>query len=83
LLIDGERVEAEEGGYLGVENPASEDMFAEVPAGGPKDVDKAAHMAFTEWSESYSTIGEVYCAERRYSREKRRGDSEIPDHGVG
>lgn len=64
MLIDGERVEAEEGGCPGVENPASEDVFAEVLAGGPKDVDKAAHRAFMEWSESSSTMGEVYCAER-------------------
>jgi succinate-semialdehyde dehydrogenase/glutarate-semialdehyde dehydrogenase len=55
MFIDGEWVGANDGGYLKVVNPATEDVFAEVPSGGPADVDhavKAAYRAFREWSES-------------------------------
>jgi succinate-semialdehyde dehydrogenase/glutarate-semialdehyde dehydrogenase len=55
MLINGEWVGASNGDYFGVVNPATEEVFAKVPSGGPTDVDRAvqaAYRAFKEWSET-------------------------------
>ncbi len=55
MYIGGEWVEASSKEYLGVKNPATEEVFAEVPSAGAEDVDQAvqaAHKAFKEWSET-------------------------------
>jgi phenylacetaldehyde dehydrogenase len=51
MLIGGEWVEAIDGGTLDVVDPASEAVFAAVPAGGAADIDRAvaaARRAFEE-----------------------------------
>jgi acyl-CoA reductase-like NAD-dependent aldehyde dehydrogenase len=53
MLIGGEWRDAEEGGILGVENPAKRRRIGEIPRGGAPDVDravKAAAAAFPAWS---------------------------------
>lgn len=53
LYIDGRWVEGVSGKFIGVENPATETVFAEVPAGTAMDVDraaKAAKAAFAAWA---------------------------------
>ncbi|MCS7132453.1 MAG: NAD-dependent succinate-semialdehyde dehydrogenase [Nitrososphaeria archaeon] len=55
MFIDGGWVEASGKEYFGVENPATEEVFAEVSSGGAGEVERAvqaAHRAFREWSES-------------------------------
>ena len=55
MFIDGEWVGASDGGYFGVVNPSTEEVFAKVSSCGPADVDRAvqaAYRAFREWSES-------------------------------
>lgn len=52
LYINGSWVEGASGTYIGVENPATEQIFAEVPAGTATDVErasKAAQVAFAYW----------------------------------
>src|SRR6266404_3452221 len=51
MYIDGKFVDAESGKTFNVYDPSTEGVVATVPAGGPKDVDravKAAHRAFYE-----------------------------------
>ncbi|HWW63838.1 MAG TPA: aldehyde dehydrogenase family protein [Sphingomonadaceae bacterium] len=53
LLIDGEWQSAAGGGSLPTENPATGEVIAHIPAGGPADVDRAvgaAHRALQERS---------------------------------
>jgi acyl-CoA reductase-like NAD-dependent aldehyde dehydrogenase len=53
MIIEGERTRAASGKTYEVRNPATNDVIDEVPAGGPADVDKAAHAAakaFVTWS---------------------------------
>jgi phenylacetaldehyde dehydrogenase len=45
MLIDGERVPAHSGRTLSVQDPATEAVIAEVPAGGAEDVDAAVRAA--------------------------------------
>jgi phenylacetaldehyde dehydrogenase len=45
MFIDGAEVEAVEGAWLSVLNPATGQRIAEVPAGGPEDVDRAVRAA--------------------------------------
>ncbi|MEM3662210.1 MAG: aldehyde dehydrogenase family protein, partial [Sulfolobales archaeon] len=55
MYIGGEWVEASSKEYFCVKNPATEEVFAEVPSAGAEDVDEAvqaAHKAFKEWSET-------------------------------
>ncbi|MEM2215308.1 MAG: hypothetical protein QXP57_01900 [Nitrososphaerota archaeon] len=42
MYIGGEWVEASSKEYLGVKNPATEEVFAEVPSAGAEDVDQAS-----------------------------------------
>jgi succinate-semialdehyde dehydrogenase/glutarate-semialdehyde dehydrogenase len=53
LLIDGKWVDAQGGETFEVINPATSEVIAHVPQGGPQDVQKAleaADRAFKEWS---------------------------------
>ncbi|WP_299001444.1 aldehyde dehydrogenase family protein [uncultured Dialister sp.] len=53
LYIDGQWVDGASGEFIDVENPATRQIFARVPAGNGEDVDKAAkaaHAALPEWS---------------------------------
>lgn len=55
FYIDGAWVEPSEGQYLPVENPANEEVFAQVAQGCTADVDRAvgaARRAFGKWSAS-------------------------------
>src|SRR3979409_205013 len=45
MIIEGERTKAASGKTYEVRNPATGEVVDEVPAGGPADVDKAAHAA--------------------------------------
>ena len=52
LYINGEWVEADSDSYIDIENPATHEIFAQVPRGNEKDVDnavKAARAAFETW----------------------------------
>ncbi|MPZ73755.1 MAG: aldehyde dehydrogenase family protein [Nitriliruptorales bacterium] len=52
MLIDGEWVSAEAGGWITVDDPATEDIIGHVPAGGAADIDRAvtaAAAAFRDW----------------------------------
>jgi betaine-aldehyde dehydrogenase/aminobutyraldehyde dehydrogenase len=52
-LVGGERLPAVDGDRMDVANPATGDVIASVPAGGPADVDRAvaaAKDAFGTWS---------------------------------
>ena len=53
LYIDGEWVPGASGEMIDVENPATREYFAKVPAGNREDVDKAAkaaYAAFPAWA---------------------------------
>jgi len=53
MLIDGEWVEAADSGLIDVVNPATEEVFAQVPWATEEDVAraiKAADIAFPEWA---------------------------------
>ncbi len=53
MLIDGEWVEAADGGLIDVVNPATEEVFAQVPRATEEDMAraiKAADIAFPEWA---------------------------------
>lgn len=53
LYINGEWVESDSKDFIEVENPATQAVFAKVPAGNGADVDKAvraAAAAFPQWS---------------------------------
>ncbi len=53
LYINGEWIPGASGDFIEVENPATLEKFAKVPAGNGVDVDKAAkaaHAAFPAWS---------------------------------
>jgi acyl-CoA reductase-like NAD-dependent aldehyde dehydrogenase len=53
MIIEGERTKAASGKTYEVRNPATGEVVDEVPAGGPADVDRAAHAAhkaFGTWS---------------------------------
>jgi len=53
MLIDGEWVEAADGGFINVINPATEEVFAQVPRATEEDVAsaiKSADVAFPEWA---------------------------------
>ena len=53
LYIDGEWVPGASGEMIDVENPATREYFAKVPAGNGEDVDKAAkaaYAAFPAWA---------------------------------
>lgn len=53
LYINGEWISGSSSDMIEVENPATGEIFASVPAGNDKDVDKAAkaaHAALPEWS---------------------------------
>src|SRR4030088_2874728 len=45
MIIEGDRTKAASGKTYEVRNPATGEVVDEVPAGGPADVDKAAHAA--------------------------------------
>ncbi len=47
MLIGGQRCEAADGGRIEVEDPATRQSFATVPAGGAEDVDRAVTAART------------------------------------
>jgi len=52
MLVDGQWVDAADGNWIEVENPANRTSLAEVPRGGAVDVDravKAAARAFERW----------------------------------
>ena len=51
MRIDGEEVTASTGETFGVTNPATGQVIAEVPRGGPEDVDRAARAARTAFEE--------------------------------
>lgn len=54
MYINGEYIEGDSGIYIDVENPATKGIFARVPDGNEKDVNKAvsaAKAAFPAWSE--------------------------------
>ena len=53
IYINGQWVPGSTGQFIDVENPATREIFAKVPAGNAKDVDaaaKAAHRALPVWS---------------------------------
>lgn len=53
LYINGEWIPGASGEFIEVENPATREIFARVPAGNGDDVDKAAkaaHAAFPAWA---------------------------------
>ena len=53
MLIDGECVEAADGAAFDVADPATGEVFAQVPSATDDDVDRAvgaADRAFAEWS---------------------------------
>src|ERR1700704_935566 len=53
MIIEGDRTKAASGKTYEVRNPATGEVVDEVPAGGPADVNKAAHAAakaFVSWS---------------------------------
>jgi aldehyde dehydrogenase (NAD+) len=53
LYIGGEWIESTAGRWIAVENPATEEIIAEVPEGTAEDVDRAvraARQAFPQWS---------------------------------
>lgn len=53
LYIDGEWIDGASGLFIDVENPATQKIFAKVPAGNAADVDKAAKAAaraFPSWA---------------------------------
>lgn len=53
LFIDGQWMDSSGGGWIPVENPATEEVFARVPDGTADDVDRAARAAqgaFERWS---------------------------------
>ena len=53
IYINGQWVSGSTGQFIDVENPATREIFAKVPAGNAKDVDaaaKAAHRALPVWS---------------------------------
>lgn len=45
LYITGEWIPGASGTFIDVENPATREIFARVPAGNAEDVDKAAKAA--------------------------------------
>ncbi len=45
LLVGGRRIDPEEGGVISVVNPATGEKICDVPAAGPRDVDKAVRAA--------------------------------------
>jgi succinate-semialdehyde dehydrogenase/glutarate-semialdehyde dehydrogenase len=52
MLIDGEWVSEGSGGSIDVENPARQEIFAQIPAAGPDQIDAAvdaADRAFAKW----------------------------------
>ena len=52
LYINGQWILSRSGEWMGVENPATQEIFAKVPAGNAEDVDaaaKAAHHALPAW----------------------------------
>lgn len=52
LYINGQWISSRSGELMGVENPATQEIFAKVPAGNAEDVDaaaKAAHHALPVW----------------------------------
>ncbi len=53
IYINGQWIPGSTGQFIDVENPATREIFAKVPAGNAKDVDaaaKAAHRALPVWS---------------------------------
>lgn len=46
LYINGEWIPGASGEFIEVENPATREIFARVPAGNGDDVDKAAKAAY-------------------------------------
>ena len=53
IYINGQWVPGSTGQFIDVENPATREIFAKVPAGNAKDIDaaaKAAHRALPVWS---------------------------------
>lgn len=52
LYINGQWISSRSGELMGVENPATQEIFAKVPAGNAEDVDaaaKSAHHALPAW----------------------------------
>jgi betaine-aldehyde dehydrogenase len=52
MLIDGQPVDARDGGLIDIENPATRTPIGQVPRGGEADVDaavRAAARAFEKW----------------------------------
>ena len=55
MIINGEKVDSSNGEYIDIINPATEEVFAQVPKATAKDVDKAAqaaYCAFKDWSQT-------------------------------
>lgn len=58
LYIGGEWIDGHSGKYIQVENPATEEIIAEVPEGDEEDVNlavKAAQKAFPAWKKASAT----------------------------
>ncbi|MFP5252870.1 MAG: gamma-aminobutyraldehyde dehydrogenase [Actinomycetes bacterium] len=60
-IINGESVESASGETYGVVNPATGEVYAQAPASGPEDVDRAMKAAAT----AFETWGETTPAERQ------------------
>lgn len=55
LYINGQWVDGDSGKYIDIENPATEEIFAQVPEGNEKDVNRAvaaAKEAFKKWKDT-------------------------------
>lgn len=66
LLIDGEWLEEGGGGTIRVQDPATEEYFAEVPRSSLAEVDracKAARRAFSTWSRTTPSERAVFLSE--------------------
>ena len=77
LYINGEWVESEGRDYIEIENPATHEIFAKVPRGNQKDVDKAvraARAAFETWQ--YTLVEERVALMEKvvHGLEERRQD---------
>lgn len=66
LYINGEWIPGASGRFIEVENPATKEIFAHVPAGNEEDVDKAvqaAAEAFPVWS-GFTLARRIRCMKR-------------------
>lgn len=80
FFIDGSWTSPSTDSYLAVVNPATEEVIAEVAAGGPEDVDravKAARRAFTDWRRTSGAERAVYLRAIARVIEERAGELAI------